>query len=436
MTTATGDGVLDVLRGIDHFGPVPTPLLAAFAAEATEVRYAAGESLWDRGRGGQVVQVLLAGRVRWSQTIGGERIVLAVHEPVTYFGAISALTQDPPRVDADALDAAEVVTFPAAAFRRLCMSDEGLLARTVKLMGEVASGNEALLRQRERLASVGTLAAGLAHEINNPAAAAQGAVEALRGAVGVLRATTGAPAPRRTAPRGDALAAADAEETLAGCLANAGVEHPWAVAATLADAGVDPEWVRDVDPAALPAAAASAQAEALLDDLGGALGRITRMTGVISDYSNLDRAPEADVDVAAGLRATLVMLGPRLRETGTTLTVSAADLAPVVAHPSELNQVWTSLIDNAIDAAPGGEVLVTAAPGPAGGVRVQVADAGPGIAPEDQTRVFEAFYSTKDGHSGLGLEMARRIVENRHRGRILIGSQPGETVVTVDLPAA
>lgn len=414
--------VLGVLDGIELFDGVDRGALASFAAQAESRTYPAGTDLWEVGAHQGYVQVLLVGTVEWARDQGGERVVVGVHRAVTYFGTISALSRVPARVAARAVSECSVLRFPGAAFRALCVADEELLARMVQLTADVVSTNEGALRERERLASIGTLAAGLAHEINNPASAALRQVGALRDALGV----SATPVPTAAAPAG-ALERADREEELAGWLTAAGVPRAWDVAATLADAGADVAWCEEVGAEGVGPAARALAASGLLDELDGELARIVRLVATMRDYANLDRTPEQDVDVAAGVRDAATVVGVEL-----ALAVHGT-VPRIAAYPGELSQLWTELLRNAVQARPG-PVEVGVRAGRDGGVHVELADRGPGIPEEVLGRVWDPFFTTRPGAAGLGLDLARRVVEG-HGGRILLGEREGGgTLVAVELP--
>jgi len=429
--------VLERLREIRLFDEVPDPLLEEFAGEASERRYDAGEELWGEGSPQLSFLVLVEGGIEWWRTLGGERVVLSVHRPPTFSGALTSLTRRPVQVGARAVDPTRVLAFPAAAFRRLCRQDEDLLSRVVALVADVSSGAEATLRQRDRMVSVGTLAAGLSHEINNPASAALRQVDELRTVLaGLLDGRAGA----ALLPRGgaDPLEAADREEELASWLAGHGRRDAWETAAVLAEVGADVAWAEEVGMERLPAVATAVAAGGLLDELDDALRRIVALTATMRDYAHLDRAPEADVDVTEGIETSIGMLQGTLEATSTVVTRAWARTTPIVAYPGELNEVWTALLRNAVEAAPGGVVDVRGEPLEGGGVRVTIADQGPGVPPELRERVWDPFFTTKDGASGLGLDLARRTVVGRHRGQITLEPRPDGpgSVVVVDLPEA
>jgi len=429
--------VLERLREIKLFREVPDPLLAEFAEAAIERRYAAGEDLWGEGDPQPYFQVLVEGGIEWWRTIGGQRVVLSVHRPPTFSGAITSLTRRAVQVAARAVDDTRVIAFPGGAFRTLCRGDEDLLSRVVALVADVSSTAEATLRQHDRLASVGTLAAGLSHEINNPAAAALRQVDELREVLGgLLDGRAGAAA--LPGGGGDPLEAADREEALAAWLAARGHPDAWDTAAALAEAGADVAWAEQVGMERLPAVATAVAAGGLLDELDDALRRIVTLTATMRDYAHMDRTPEADVDVTHGVETSIEMLAGTLEATSTVVTRAWARTTPIAAYPGELNEVWTALLRNAVEAAPGGVVEVRGEPLDGGGVRVTIADQGPGVPPELRDRIWDPFFSTKDGASGLGLDLARRTVVGRHRGKITLEPRedgPG-SVVRVELPEA
>ena len=176
---------------------------------------------------------------------------------------------------------------------------------------------------------------------------------------------------------------------------------------------------------------------ALLGEVKESTRRISELVAAVRSYSQLDRASLQRVDVTDGLDSTLVMLGHKLRDGVTVVREYGADVPPIEAYAGELNRVWTNLIDNAVDAMDGAGTLRVATRADGDGVVVEIADTGPGMPPEVADRAFEAFYTTKDvgKGTGLGLDIARRIVEDRHGGTITIDSRPGATVLRVRLPA-
>ena len=224
-----------------------------------------------------------------------------------------------------------------------------------------------------------------------------------------------------------------------------GVEQEWLLAPPLAAAGVDVAWCdrvaevlqgAAVEPA-LQWVASTFSATTLLSEVKQSTRRISELVWAVRSYSQMDRASRQRINVRDGLESTLVMLGHKLRDAAVTVVRDYGDDVPMVeAYAGELNQVWTSLVDNAVDAMDGGGTLRLVTRAEDDHVVVEVVDSGVGMTPAVAARAFEAFYTTKDvdAGTGLGLDIARRIVVERHHGEITVDSRPGETVLRVLLP--
>ena len=322
---------------------------------------------------------------------------------------------------------------------------------------------ESTARQREALVALGTLSAGLAHELNNPASAATRAVDALQGTSELVLSSLaqlagkGITAEQYTAldglrlrvsgpePALSGLALADREDELSDWLGDHDVDRDWVIAPVLAAAGADLAWCDELADAVPPDSlapalewiSASLSTAALVQEVKQATGRVSTLVAAVRSYSQMDRASLQTTDLVEGLDSTLVMMGHKL---GSGITVErhyAPGLPPIEAMAGELNQVWTNLVDNAIDAMDGTGILtVSARPDASGWVVVEVADTGSGMPPEVQAHAFEPFFTTKEvgKGTGLGLDISRRIVVERHSGDIDIESGPGGTLVRVRLP--
>ena len=242
----------------------------------------------------------------------------------------------------------------------------------------------------------------------------------------------------------DPLALADHEEALSMWLARRGVAREWAIAPPLAAAGVDLAWCERAATALAGSAlepgldwvASTFSIAALLSEMKESTQRISELVAAIKSYSQMDRASMQQVDVTDGIDSALVMLGHKRRPGIAVVHDYSASLPRIQAYPGELNQVWTNLIDNALDAMNGAGTLKLAARVEEEHIVVEVGDTGPGMPSQVASRAFDAFYTTKDAGkgTGLGLDIARRTVVERHGGLITIDSQPGNTVLRVRLP--
>ena len=327
-----------------------------------------------------------------------------------------------------------------------------------------------IIGQREKLLALGTITAGLTHQLNNPAAATARAVADLRDRVSKMRLKLGMLANGKVSPEAlrvlvriqdevaeqvakskaqelTALEASDREDQIGEWLQDHDIEGGWDYAPTFVDAGLDIDWlerisasVDDVDASASLQGAVgwlkyTIDTELLMNQIGEASKRISALLAGAKQYSQMDRAPHQWLDLHEGLFATLTMLKPKLD--GITLHKELDKSLPrIPGYPAELNQVWTNLIENARDAMDGSGTLTIRTLRDGDCAVVEFEDTGPGIAPEVRKRIFEPFFTTKPmGHgTGLGLDVSFRVVVNRHHGDLRVESEPGRTVFTVVLP--
>lgn len=355
----------------------------------------------------------------------------------------------------------QVLRVPAPALRALADRWFPLGVHLIEGLYGTVRTMEVLSRQRESLVALGTLAAGLAHEINNPAAAAIRAVETLGDASGYLLdsltqlsneaiTTTELAAldsfrrelQRDAVPR-DPLALADAEEDLTDWLERHGVDEAWQLAPALVAGGADAAWGDRLAKAISPKAmrpglswiTSALSVEQFLGELRDSTQRISGLVAAVKSYSQMDRASRQHIAVTDGIDSSITILGHKLHD-GITVQREYDAVPEIDAYAGELNQVWTNLIDNAVDAMPDKGTLTITVRSDASDVVVEIKDTGPGMPTETLARAFEAFYTTKEvgKGTGLGLDIARRIVEDRHSGSISIDSSPDGTTLQVRLP--
>ncbi|WP_207957139.1 sensor histidine kinase [Rubrobacter tropicus] len=457
---------LDCLRTVGLFQNLPEERLEWIAERAQEVRLAAGDVIARQGDPPDGFYVILEGETEWTRKVGREEAFVVALGPGAIFAELIMVLDAPYPTTGRAVTDARLLKLDKTEFwemLRICPEVlRGILATSV----ERAELHESVSQRHGKLISLGTMAAGLAHELNNPAAAiSRAAAEARQtfrfssekaAKLGALpldaeQRSLVADLPTRVselpAPTLDSLDRSDLEDEVALWLEDRGVEGAWDVSPTLVGAGLDvarldglsgrlpQEALGDV----LGWLASVVSGDGLLREIEESSSRISELVRAIKTYTHMDKAASKEVDVHAGLDSTLVMLGHKLKK-GDVKVVREyeAGLPPVCGHAGELNQVWTNLLDNAIGAVGGhGRILVRTAR-ENGRVLVEVGDDGPGIPEEIRSRMFEPFFTTKDvgKGTGLGLDISRRVVVDDHRGDIRVESRPGDTRFQVRLPIA
>ncbi len=435
------------------------------------VEYAAGERVFAERDPATCFYVLLEGAVSLRRNVRGTEIeITSTWQRGAYSGATQAYVDQ-----ADARYANSMVAVEDTRLFVIAADDFGSAVRewfpmAVHLLEGLFFGlraSDQIVGQRERLIALGQLSAGLTHELNNPAAAAVRATSRLRERVAAMRHKLGGiasgkidgetlrrlttlqeEAVDRVGKRGpmSPMEAADAEDALAERLEDLGVRDAWDLAPTLVQAGVDDAFLdRVAEEVPLPHREGSVrwltytlESELLMNEIDDATTRISTLVSASKQYSALDRAPHQEVDVHEGIESTLVMMTSRIGPGVTVVKDFDRTLPHVACYPAELNQVWTNLVDNAVDAMDGAGTLTIRTSRRGASLAVDVTDTGPGVPEAIRRQVFEPFFTTKPvgRGTGLGLDISRRIVVDRHGGDLVLESEPGRTTFTVLLPLA
>jgi len=459
--------LVDDLRGTFLTGALTDAQLAEMVEAGTEVRYAPDVVLFRQGEPADLLWILLDGHIELTHHTGAEDIVLAtMSTPGQWAGGLRAWGGEHNtgayRATGRSVTEGRCFTLPSEDLRRLVDEWFPFGKHIITGIYQTIRTIEATVRERQSLLALGNIAARLAHEINNPASASLRAVDALRETCdGMLfsleqLAELGISASQymaldqlrrdlsvRVAAEEGPVAAMDREEAVGAWLERRAVPRAWQLAPLFAGAGADQAWFEAVEQAVGDAAlgpalqweAATVNARALLGELSDSTNRIANLISAVKSYSQMDRASLQRTDVHEGIDSTVAMFATRLGDITVTRSYEP-DLTPIEAFAAELNQVWTNLIDNAIDAMGGAGSLQIATHQDGDHVVVEITDSGSGIAPDVRKRLFEPFFTTKDvgKGTGLGLDISRRIVVDRHHGTIEFDSEPGRTTARVRLP--
>jgi signal transduction histidine kinase len=414
--------------------------------------------------------VLIDGTVALSRKVGDDPVEISrTSQRGVYGGAFQAYMGDRmPQVYNNSMRA--VVTSRFFVLDAECFAQimNEWFPMAVHLLEGLFFGNKKTreaVSQRERLLALGSLTAGLTHELNNPAAAAVRATASLRervaGMRGKLRLLAAGKYERASlesiielqqravekvskAPKLDPMAASDAEDEISDWLEDNGIADGWQLAPNFVQAGLDVDWldqVRDCvgEPMLEPALRwlnYTVETELLMNEIEDSTARISTLVGAAKQYSQLDRAPFQVVDVHDLLDSTLLMLSAKIGPGVTVVKDYDRNLPKVPAFPAELNQVWTNLIDNAVDAMDHSGTLTVRTSRNGDNAVVEFRDTGTGIPPELKDRIFDPFFTTKPVGvgTGLGLDISWRIVVNKHHGALTVESVPGDTRFQVSLP--
>jgi signal transduction histidine kinase len=433
----------------------------------------AGETVTAEGEPATCFYVLLSGTLLLSRNVGGDQVDINRTDHVgSYFGATQAYlsserAQTTYGATVQAVTDMRLYQLPADEFGAVLNEWFPMAMHLLDGLFLGMQNSQRLVNERERLLALGSLSAGLTHELNNPAAAAVRATAALRERVAGMRhklamLADGGIDPKTLpvlvklqeeavervakAPKLGPMEASDREDELGDWLEEHGVSGGWDLAPTLVNSGVDVEWLaravemcpKTASEGAIRWLAYTVETETLMNEIEDATTRVSTLVGAAKQYSQMDRAPFQVVDLHELLDSTLVMLGRKLGDRVEVVKEYDRTLPHVPAYAAELNQVWTNLIDNAVAAMAGEGTLTVRTSREDDCAVVEIADTGSGIADDVKGRIFEPFFTTKpvgEG-TGLGLDISWRIVVNKHHGDIRVRSTPGDTRFQVRLPVA
>ena len=445
------------------FAELPADQIEWFLGQSKELKLSAGDVYAKQGDPPDAMFVLLDGIFEWRGVFNGETVVMPGKiGDVT--GALPFSRMKQFTVTGRVLSDGRILRFPAALFPELIQKMPELVKRLVGVMTDRVREATRIEQQRDRLASLGKLSAGLAHELNNPAAAAKRATAQLRSTLHRIKEASVQLGRRELtptqkaeiekletsftqndAPPPDALTISDLEDQIDSLLRSHGQNDLWQLSAELAQRGIKPAALESLFEsldagtarAALVRIAASVEIASLLNEIESSTSRISDLVRAIKEYTYMDQSPVQNVDIVKSVETTLTILNHKLKR-GVTVQREYQPLPFLVdSFGSELNQVWTNLIDNAIDAMSGKGELRVRTYRDNGCVVVEIGDNGPGISPEVRAHIFEPFFTTKavgEG-TGLGLDTVQRIVR-KHKGNIQVESKPGDTRFRVSLPLA
>lgn len=458
---------VDELLTLEPFQQLPADKLQWLCDQAQALQLPAGSILVEEGGNPNGFFILLKGRISITRQSEGVEMPIGHQEAPAFFGEIPVLTDGPVLVSMRTLTECEIYQVNCCDFLTLLHECRGFERSIFREVARRLRGLESFIRSREKMAALGTLSAGLAHELNNPTAAL---VRALRDVVPAIRELEymnlvygqAQVDPAHTQEwqtvrdQGydrilnqpvDTVAVSDREEMLLDWLENYGAQDAWKLAEPLALAAIETatldhltqRWRHhsgELRDQGLRWLALSFEVMSMIKSGLRGAERISDLVHSMKSYSHMDRGAQQFVDVHDGLEDTLQLFSYKLKQGITVQRHYDRTLPKIYAYGSELNQVWTNLIDNAIDAMDEKGTLEIATCQDGNYVRVEIMDSGMGIDPEIQSRIFEPFYTTKamGKGSGLGLDAVRRIVQNRHQGIVTLTSEPGRTCFSVYLP--
>lgn len=453
---------IEQLRQVPLFANLSEEQLQCVATLGTEVKREAGDQLANQGDPPDGFYVILEGQTEWFRNVEGEDVSAVTLGTGDVFAELILLLDEPYPTSGRALTAVNLYKLTPDEFWKMLEICPTVMRSVLKIAAQRSQIHETVTQQQAKLMSLGTLSAGLAHELNNPASAVRRNVQTLETILQKLPilalklhsaemtqeqltfltelyeqlaiAQTGAL---------DPLAQSEAEDTVSDWLEAHHIEDSWKLAPTFVAAGLDVERLTDIAAhieltclsSTVTWLEATLTGTKLLEEIDLSSVRISELIKSMKDYSQMDQTPLQEIDVHEGIESTLTILKHKLKY-GVTTKREYGELPKICAYGRELNQVWTNLIDNAIDAMNGKGELTIRTFKKQNDVVVEIQDTGLGIPEDVRSRIFEPFFTTKGvgAGTGLGLDITRRIVVQRHHGEISFDSKPGTTQFRIRLP--
>jgi signal transduction histidine kinase len=455
---------INPLRQIPLFSTLSDEQLQCIVELGTEMRLDRGTQIANQGDPPDGFYIILEGQTEWTRNVGGEVVPAVTLGAGEVFAELILLLDAPYPTSGRALTDVQLYKLTPDDFWKMLELCPGIMRHILKVAVERSQIHETVSQQQAKLISLGTLSAGLAHELNNPAAAVRSNVNNLEAVLQTLpslalklhqqlmteeqiaflsnlyeKATTSA---LSAAPL-DAIAQSEAEDAIADWLEAHEVENAWKLAPMFATAGLDAAKLEEVTAHVTPDCLGcvltwletTLTGIKLLEDIKLGSTRISELIAAMKNYSYMDQSPLQEIDLHDGIEDTLIILKHKLKY-GMVIEREYGELPRICAYGPQLNQVWTNLIDNAIDATDGKGHLRIRTSREDNYILVEIADDGAGIPNEVRSRIFDQFFTTKEvgKGTGLGLDIARRIVVGQHKGKIGVESQPGNTRFQVRLP--
>lgn len=458
--------IKEALRQVPLFAHLQDDQLQCLTQIGTEIWLQPGDQIAAQGDPPDGFYIILDGQTEWRRNIDGQSAHAVNLGTGDVFAELILLLDEPYPTSGRALTAVHLYKLTPDGFWEMLDTCPQVRKSIIKISAQRSQIHESVSQQQAKLISLGTLSAGLAHELNNPAAATKRGVQNLDEILQKLptlalklhqQPLTGeqlaflnnlykqATATAKTPSQLDPISRSEAEDALSDWLEDRDVVDAWKLAPTLVTAGLNSKRLDEIvanfpEPECLANILnwleATLTGMGLLEEIKLSSVRISELIKAMKDYSYMDQAPLQQVDVHEGIDSTLTILKHKLKKGSIVVKREYGDLPKITAYGSQLNQVWTNLIDNAIDATGGkGNIWIrTAVEGSC--ILVEIADNGVGIPPEIQPRIFEQFFTTKEvgKGTGLGLDITRRIIVGQHKGDIRFDSQPGNTKFQIRLP--